>query len=445
MSFLTGFWSPVTAEVERHAEVRGELPPEICGSFLRIGPNPKNPDKCDPSLYHPFMADGMVHGIEIAGGEARYRNKWVRTLKFKTGRDKMGAGRHGLANTAMVRHAGRLLCLEEGGKPHEIALPGLETLGPHDYGGALLHSFTAHPKVCPQTGEMIFFGYGKNAVPGSPPDAVHHAVVSPAGRLLRSVPVSFRRPVMTHDMAITQNYSILMDFPLWSMRDPVRAEDRSRFGVLPRHATSGSAIRWFDAPGQYAYHVVNAWESDDASAIELFMVSAKGFSFTKGNQAQLRIHRWRFDLCSGETVADEDVCAVNCEFPVVPDSLVGRRCRYGYAARFAQKSKAPLALDGLVKVDLITGATLSHDYPSGWQGGECRFVPRRGGVSEDDGYLLVLVTDPTRTRSELRVIDARTMGPDPVASVCAGTFIPHGFHALWVAREEYAGGSRSRL
>ena len=56
---------------------------------------------------------------------------------------------------AMVFHAGRLLCLEEGSKPWEICLPSLETSGRFTFRGRLRHNFTAHPKVCPLTGRTL--------------------------------------------------------------------------------------------------------------------------------------------------------------------------------------------------------------------------------------------------------------------------------------------------
>lgn len=34
----------------------------------------------------------------------------------------------------------------------------------------------------------------------------------------------------------------------------------SRFGVLPKGASSEAAIRWFELPAMYAYHVANAWQ-----------------------------------------------------------------------------------------------------------------------------------------------------------------------------------------
>ena len=63
------------------------------------------------------------------------------------------------ANTHVVGHAGRIFALEEGSFPFEVD-GELETLGCETWGGRLTTAFTAHPKLCPLTGELHFFGYG---------------------------------------------------------------------------------------------------------------------------------------------------------------------------------------------------------------------------------------------------------------------------------------------
>ena len=63
------------------------------------------------------------------------------------------------ANTHVLAHAGRIWALEEGHLPYELS-PELDTIGCDDFGGRLTTAFTAHPKLCPETGELHFFGYG---------------------------------------------------------------------------------------------------------------------------------------------------------------------------------------------------------------------------------------------------------------------------------------------
>src|SRR6202000_735830 len=65
----------------------------------------------------------------------------------------------GVANTNIVFHAGRLLALEEAHLPTEIEPGTLATRGYCNYDGRIAGPFTAHPKIDPATGEMVFFGY----------------------------------------------------------------------------------------------------------------------------------------------------------------------------------------------------------------------------------------------------------------------------------------------
>ena len=87
----------------------------------------------------------------------------------------------------------------------------IETIGAHDYGGKLRHPFTAHPRVCPFTGEMMCFGYRLDRKP-----YISYSVISRDGELISTMDLGIRRPVMMHDFVITRNYSIFFHCPLVS-------------------------------------------------------------------------------------------------------------------------------------------------------------------------------------------------------------------------------------
>ncbi len=75
--YLSGNFAPVKEEVTAFdLKVTGEIPRELEGRFLRIGPNPIDPD---PKTHHWFIGNGMVHGVRLRGGRAEwYRNRYVR-------------------------------------------------------------------------------------------------------------------------------------------------------------------------------------------------------------------------------------------------------------------------------------------------------------------------------------------------------------------------------
>src|SRR5579872_5400587 len=77
--YLEDNFAPVTEEVTvLDLPVTGRLPQELCGRYLRNGPDPITPP--DPATYHWFAGTGMVHGVRLEDGAARwYRNRWVRS------------------------------------------------------------------------------------------------------------------------------------------------------------------------------------------------------------------------------------------------------------------------------------------------------------------------------------------------------------------------------
>jgi len=266
-------------------------------------------------------------------------------------------------------------------------------------------------------------------------------VADKSGNLVRTVGVNLRRPVMCHDMAITQSYSILMDFPLWDMAGPTRIEDRSRFGILPRHAASEQEIRWFEGVGLYGYHTANCWESSP-TAITLVMVAALGFNFTRSNANLLKLRSFVFDLSSGETT-EQDLCNIPCEFPIVDQRLVGLQARFIYASTLDASINEPLPINGFLQHDLATGKSKQVLFPGGRRGGELQFVPRRmpNGVLSDegDGYLLMFAFTPSTGAHELMIFDA---GMCNGAQICVAAIsiphrVPYGFHALWVEQEKF--------
>ncbi len=60
--------------------------------------------------------------------------------------------------------------------------------------------------------------------------------------------------------------------------------------------------------------------------------------------------------------------------------------------------------DGVVKVDLETGAEERYAFGDGVFGSETPMAPRPGATAEDDGYLVTFTTDMVNDRSECLVL-----------------------------------------
>jgi carotenoid cleavage dioxygenase len=91
-----------------------------------------------------------------------------------------------------------------------------------------------------------------------------------------------------------------------------------------------------------------------------------------------------------------------------------------------------LMADGLFKYDLATGTRATLALPSGHVGYESSFVPRDGGVDEDDGYVVGFVTNRADMTSEFWITPSRAFADGPVARVKLPQKVPPKFHGRWV-------------
>jgi carotenoid cleavage dioxygenase len=440
--YLSGNYAPVRDELTTtDLPVQGAIPPELRGRLLRNGPNPINVE--DPATYHWFTGDGMVHGIELRDGKAvSYRNRWVRTDQAATALGEPTIGNQpaevnflqSVANTHVVEHAGRILALVESSLPTQLT-PELETIGRFDFGGALRSPMTAHPKVDPVTGEMVFFGYDIFG-----PPYVRYHVVDRNGQLVKTEDITFGGPVMVHDFSITEQHVVWMDLPVvfdmemaMAGRFPFawKPDYGARLGVMPR-AGGDADVRWFDIEPCYVFHPLNAYDDADKVVVDvsrhpdMFKAEQNGPAASSAPT----LDRWTIDLNAGKVI-EERLDDRGQEFPRVDDRVVGRRHRYGYATGAGVDNG--IQFDGLLKHDLVAGTTEVHAFGSGGRAaGEGVFVPASDTAGEDEGWVLSVVYDAGRDRSDLVILDATDFTGSPVATVELPQRVPFGFHGSWV-------------
>jgi carotenoid cleavage dioxygenase len=379
-----------------------------------------------------FLGCGMLHGVRIHDGEALwYRNRYVKTPlldeEMPSAESRMKL-ENSIANTHVIEHAGRILALAELSLPIEVDRD-LETVGPFRFGGALQANMTAHPKKCPITGELLFFGYSMR------PPFLRYYRASASGELVQSEEIAVKGATMMHDFCTTQNNVVFMDLPIvWDFEARakgglgIRFDDDygARLGVMPRDGTSDD-VRWFEIEPCYVYHTLNAYEDGDEIVVEgCRLVGYMTKDMIKPPSPTL--HRWRLNLVNG-SVSEEQIDDLGIDFPRVPDALVGQKHRYGYFAQFGTETPT---VDGFHKYDLATGSRSSHMFKDGRQGSEAAFVAAEKGDSEDSGYLMSFVYDPGKDRSDLIILDATNLADEPLATIELPVRVPAGFHGSWI-------------
>lgn len=427
--FQRGNYAPVTDELtEFDLPVEGAIPAELDGWYLRNGPNPRQ------AGAHWFTGDGMIHGVRIEDGRAAwYRNRWVRTDSFEGDLPLYNADgtrnlRSSHANTHVVNHAGKALALVESSLPYEIT-NDLETLGAYDFGGKLVDSMTAHPKICPTTGELHFFGYGNIFQPHV---TYHRADAN--GELTINRPLDVPALTMMHDFALTAEHVAFMDLPIVFNLDiavkgngdmPYRWDDNygARFGVMRRDDPFGE-VRWFEIDPCYVFHVANAFDHGNSIVLQAVRYPEL-WRNSGGFDADGVLWSWTIDLQTG-SVSERQLDDRAVEFPRIDDRLATLPARYTVS----------VGDHSLVRYDLTTGDAVEHAFgtaesPGG--PGEAVFVPSTSGpADESSGWYIGYVYDAQRDGSDLVIIDASDFAAPPVARIKLPQRVPYGFHGNWI-------------
>jgi len=452
--YLQGNFAPWRMEgVADDLEVIGSIPPGLNGTFYRNGPNPA----FEPlGRYHWFDGDGMIHAITLRDGRATYRNRYVQSEGLREERRAGRALYPGLlnisptemptfkntANTNIVWHAGKLLGLMEAALPTQLAACTLDTIGVYDFDGKLAGPMTAHPKMDPDTGEMLFFGY-------SPfPPYLQYYVVDRQGTLVRCEAIDLAWPSMIHDFAVTKDYVIFILCPLVFSFDKIaetgspfawEPERGTRLGVMPRNGGNAD-VRWFDTDAGYVFHPMNAYAEDGEIVVDVARFARLLFMSPDAMRADGApgmdmpvLHRWRIDLRRGG-VKSEPLDDRAAEFPRVDERRLGHKHRFGYmAANGPEETDYRLPVFTAVhKYDLERGTCEVRAFGAHNGVGEPLFVPRAPDAAEDNGYVLVLAYDHARNASEFFILDARNITGEPLAVVRLPHRVPYGFHGNWV-------------
>jgi carotenoid cleavage dioxygenase-like enzyme len=432
----SGAAAPVIDEVELvELSFSGAIPQELNGVLVRNGSNPLDGRFKGNDVLDWWPEAAMLHAISFQDGRATsYRNRWARTQRWADvhDRDTAQALLDTNPNVNVLHHAGEILALSEGGAPLAITAE-LETLGASRCHRGLANGMTAHPKVDPQTGELMsfcadwkkpFLCYGVTDTEGTP---------------VVDIDIEMSSPSMMHDMAITAAHSIFLDLNVgydFSMlsrgfRMPLRWRDdhRARLGIIPRH---GGEMRWFEIAPCFIQHVVNAYDADKTTVVldavrypRYFRLMEHGLAFEENPLGVL----WRYviDLDKG-TVTERQIADICIELPRINEERTGRPYRFLYAAE--QPTNAEIR--GVVRYDLRSNSMQRYRVPEGDQNSEPVFVPRPIASDEDDGWLLVCVYRQATDTTDLVILDGKNIDSSPVATVRLPRRIPAGFHGAWL-------------
>ncbi len=465
----------------RNLAVEGEIPAEIDGAFFRAVPDNAHAPMFEDDIA--LNADGMISRFAFQAGAVDFDIRYVQTDRYKAEREARRAlfGRYRnpftddpsvagvdrtVANTTPVWHAGRLFMTKEDGLGHEINPHTLETVGKWTFGGVLKsETFTAHPRIDAETGEMFFFGYEAG---GLCTTDVAYGIADKDGKLVSEQ--WFHQPYCStiHDFVITEKYAIFPIFPTTADLERIKAggahwaheQDReSWIGIMPRYGKV-EEMKWIKGPvGVSAFHEVNAFDDGDLVHIDICLTETNAFPFMREaggiNRPQQEIQgaltRWTIDMSQDDPQLTERPIGPPGDLPRLADKDQGRPYSHAWYVGMNPEGGPPMVggpvgvnFNCLMRIEPGNGHVELLGIPPGAAISEPAHVP--SAAAGHDGWLLTVVDIPNNPdpsaqipgdySSELWILDAGNVAAGPVAKVRTGLALRSQVHGTWVSRDK---------
>jgi len=458
---LSGNFAPVWDERDdaELAVVEGAIPERLEGAYFRNGPNPL----FEPTSYtYPYDGDGMVHGVYLSGGKARYRNRFVETRGLRAERregrtlyggiadprlpapellrpeDDPGPVKNG-AFIHVIAHAGRLLALYEAASCYEMTWT-LETLGEWRAGGDEPIVLGAHTRRHPADGARYGIAYGIVEA------AVTVQRISAAGRLEESRRIPLAAPTMLHDLVVTERHAVLLCTPaIFDVTGPARGEGMlqwrpelgTRIAVVP---LDGGAVRWLETEPFFVFHFANGFEAKGRLVLDYVRHQRLNLGVPgPGEHEPPHLHRMAIDLATGR-LEDRRLSDLPGEFPRANERRECLETRCTYLTTLTRPPDGPAgSFNAIARIDAEGGGTVLHDFGAGLVG-EAAFVPDPQGDGETAGWLALFVYEPSSRTSDFVLLDARQPDAPPTARLRLPRRVPHGVHGSWVERASVSSG-----
>jgi carotenoid cleavage dioxygenase-like enzyme len=470
---FTGLYKPCRIEAEViDLEIKGELPEGLNGTFYQVAPDPQYPPMLGKDIF--FNGDGAVSAFCFQHGKVSLKRRYVRTDRLVAQRraqrslngvyrnvytnDPLAAENNTTANTTVIEHNNVLLAMKEDSLPWALDPISLETLGEWDFHGQITSAtFTAHPKIEPETGTLLCFAY--EARGDGTPDIAYFEI-SADGRLIKEIWFEAPYSAMIHDFAVTDNYVVFPVIPLTVDTERLKKGGQhfewqpdlpQLFGILPRQGDATS-VRWFYGPADgFQGHTLNAWEEGEKVYVDMPVTNGNVFYFFPQADGYVpppealsaALMRWTFDLTSQDfDVRPQSITTppFPCEFPRCDARYSGKPYRWGFMLAYdpdlpfdsASLGSHPFQFfNQLARVDVVNG-TSERWFPGDvYCFQEPVFVPRSVTAPEGDGWVIAVMNNLRAESSELVIMDTQKWNDGPIAKISIPFRLRMSLHGNW--------------
>jgi all-trans-8'-apo-beta-carotenal 15,15'-oxygenase len=463
MAPLAGLASSMVHEYDYFPEIQGTLPPELMGTLYRNGPG--RFDLGGTHKRHLLDGDGMIQAFDFSEGRVRYRNRFVRTDKFRTEQE---AGRFVLptwttrAPGGMVRNIGNgirsqagvtalvkndcLYAFDEVGLPYGLDPDTLDTLGERQVGPADVHiDYKAHTKTDGRNGQWLLLG-----VQHGPKTWLDLVVRNADGTQLSHQRVASPRPSYIHDWFFTERHAVIVLHPvelslprfltgLASFTDSLQWRPQKGNMVVIMDRAGASPPIFLETEACFMWHSLNAFDVGDSivadfvgydapdhflgekAAFRMIMEGKPGLQQNKG-----LLRRYLINVRC-KSLTQERLSEENHEFPMVDPAVAGHRHRFGH---FTTAAGATVFHHGLARVDMDSGQREAVFVDDAAHLGEPVFV-RDPLSAKEQGWLLTVGLDAITGNSFLGIFRSDRLSSGPLARVLLTHPTPLSFHGYW--------------
>jgi carotenoid cleavage dioxygenase-like enzyme len=465
-----GTYAPLRAEADvRDCEVEGKIPEHLSGGFYAVGPDPQYPLA---SGNIPFDGEGHVRLFRFKHGRVDYRSRYVRTERYlaqdKARRILMPMYRNpslddpsvkglsrGTANTHVIHHRNLILALKEDSAPSALDLNTLETIDPvYTFDGQLPREqpFTAHPKVCSVSGNIVAFGYEAHSF-GS--DVIAAFEIDKRGRKVWSAEVRMPYVSSVHDFAVTENHIAFFLIPLAIDHEQMRRggihwswdkEKKTYLGFMRRYG-DGKDLKWIEGPGRGGSHTLGAFEDGGKLFFDREITAGNPYPVIPNKDGAPHdavagtsyLHRLSVNLQGrNDGYAIEKLYPLIAPLPRQDDRYNTVPYRYGYMGCPDPANPVRWKAACYARVDHQTRTYQLWKAPASVSLGEPLFAPKSLHAGEGEGYLMgVAWHHDQNLRADLLIFDAQHLEDGPIATVRLPVQASPQIHGWWVREDQY--------
>lgn len=461
--WLSGLACSMSVEHDYYPVLEGDMPSALRGTLYRNGPG--RFELGGVRKNHLLDGDGMIQAFDIHDGRVRYRNRFVRTEKYRAeeqaGRFTLptwttrapGGPLRNIGNriksqagvTTLVKN-GRLLAFDEVGLPYGLDPETLITTGVQQVGPTDVHpDYKAHTKTDAKSGNWLLLGVENGAR-----QHLHLVEHAADGTLRRHHRIASPRQSYIHDWFATERYVLVLLHPVqvslgWflsglaSFTDSMRWQPRkgNLLMVVDRSGASPPVV--LETSACFMWHSLNAFEMGDSIVADFvgydepdhFLGEKAAFkAIMRGMQGLQKcpglVRRYVIELRK-KKIVQEVLSNENHEFPILDPRTALRRHRFGY---FTTGRPGTVFHNGLARLNVDTGQRDVAILGDQVHLGEPIFVPDRDAPDEQ-GWLLSLGLDGGTGHSFLGVFRSERLADGPLARVLLQHPTPLSFHGWW--------------